>query len=312
MKRYTNITLLVTALIIGLLLLGTIGAVLADGPTGRNGTPRSFDGTMMGNQTDGDMYNSQNMPSQATAQSYQRPEARGRSSVWGYMQNAWGTMMRGWNGMFGGMMGSTTGNNTNMMGLAWFGGGMMGGSSWANNGTPISDERVQEIAQEYVASYGNPDLEVAEIMAFDNHFYVQAREKNTGRYAFEFLIDRYTGATHPEPGPNMMWNTKYGHMSGSGWGSMMGGMMGGYGGVSTGEATVTPEQAVEIAQKYLDSYQPRLEASDEADAFYGYYTLHILDKGEVVGMLSVNAYTGSVWPHTWHGTYLGMVGGDEH
>jgi len=78
------------------------------------------------------------------------------------------------------------------------------------------------IAQEYVKSYGNPDLEVAEIMAFDNQYYVQARERSTGRYAFEFLID-LTGNAYPEPGPNMMWNTKYGHMGNeTSWNSMMG------------------------------------------------------------------------------------------
>ena len=111
----------------------------------------------------------------------------------------------------------------------------------------------------------------------------------------------------------MMWNTKYGHMSGSGWGGMMGGgMMGGYWNTPTGEMTITPEQAVEIAQEYLNDYRDGLEADEEADAFYGYYTIHILQDGVVVGMLSVNGYTGSVWPHTWHGKYLGMVGGDEH
>ena len=45
---------------------------------------------------------------------------------------------------------------------------------------------------------------------------------------------------------------------------------------------------------------------DEAEAFYGYYTLHILKNGQVEGMLSVNGYTGAVWYHTWHGPFLGM------
>jgi len=35
-------------------------------------------------------------------------------------------------------------------------------------------------------------------------------------------------------------------------------------------------------------------ATDEPDAFYGYYTLHVLRAGEIAGMLSVNGYTGQV------------------
>jgi hypothetical protein len=45
----------------------------------------------------------------------------------------------------------------------------------------------------------------------------------------EVLINRPGNRVYPEPGPNMMWNTKYGMMSGGGYGRMMGpgrGMMG--------------------------------------------------------------------------------------
>jgi hypothetical protein len=45
---------------------------------------------------------------------------------------------------------------------------------------------------------------------------------------------------------------------------------------------------------------------DEAEAFYGYYTLHTLKNGQVERMLSVNGYAGAVWYHTWHGPFLGM------
>ena len=46
--------------------------------------------------------------------------------------------------------------------------------------------------------------------------------------------------------------------------------------------------------------------ADEAEAFYGYYTVHVLTNGEVSGMLSVNGATGRVWFHTWHGAFIGM------
>ena len=68
--------------------------------------------------------------------------------------------------------------------------------------------------------YGNPNLEVTEVMEFANNYYAEVREKDTGIGAIELLVEKPGGTVYPEPGPNMMWNTKYGMMSGSGanWG----------------------------------------------------------------------------------------------
>ncbi|MCU7787654.1 hypothetical protein ODS41_06965 [Pyrobaculum sp. 3827-6] len=41
-------------------------------------------------------------------------------------------------------------------------------------------------------------------------------------------------------------------------------------------------------------------------AFPGYYTYHF-KIGDDMQMLSVNAYSGIVWFHSWHGKYLGEV-----
>ncbi len=70
--------------------------------------------------------------------------------------------------------------------------------------------------------------------------------------------------------------------------------------------TVTPEQVRQKAQQWLDTYLPGTTVAEEADAFYGYYTIHVLKNGQVYGMLSVNGYTGQVWYHTWHGDFIGM------
>ena len=84
----------------------------------------------------------------------------------------------------------------------------------------------------YLADLGNDDLEVAEIMVFDNNSYAIVVEESTGIGAFELLVDPATKAVYPEYGPNMMWNLKYGMHAGSGFG---GGMMGGYGDNDSGE-----------------------------------------------------------------------------
>jgi hypothetical protein len=173
----------------------------------------------------------------------------------------------------------------------------------------IGENDVAAIAEGYVASYRSADLVIEEIMEFDNHYYVEVEESSTGRYAFEFLIDRSTGRATPEPGPNMMWNLKYGHMNG---GMMsMSGIFSGFGndGVTM---TLSEDDAYDAAQSYLTGLGSGLEADHHAAAYYGYYTLHTLRDSQIVGMLSVNGFTGEVWPHTWHGAYLGQLGSEIH
>ncbi len=91
--------------------------------------------------------------------------------------------------------------------------------------------------------------------------------------------------------------------------SMMGvGMMGMMGEhvepAGNAELQVGPQEAVEIAQRYLDANLPGAEAEDSPDPYHGYYTLHVERNGKVVGMLSVDGITGQVWPHAWHGELL--------
>jgi hypothetical protein len=56
---------------------------------------------------------------------------------------------------------------------------------------------------------------------------------------------------------------------------------------------------------------PGKTADETADMFPGYYTLHVLEDGETVGMLSVNSYTGQVFFHHWHGDFIEMAN-EEH
>jgi len=105
-----------------------------------------------------------------------------------------------------------------------------------------------------------------------------------------------------------------------GYGGMMGGgmMMGGYGNMMgnlndttpldvSADMTVTPEQAVEFAQKYIDTNISGATAATDPIRFYGYYTLDFEKDGKVAGMLSVNGYSGQVFLHTWHGTFIEEV-----
>ncbi len=180
-------------------------------------------------------------------------------------------------------------------------GGMMGpgtmgpGGPYQSNGQRLTMEQAHETVEDYLGQRGNADLEITEIMEFEYNFYVIFTEKSTGIHTFEALIDPYTGDLYGEMGPNMMWNTKYGNMSGMMWGNAP----------ASGEMTVSKEQAVKNGQAFIDDYLPGAKV-EEPDRFYGYYTLHVVQDGAIYGMLSVNGYTGQVWYHSWHGRFLGM------
>jgi hypothetical protein len=200
-------------------------------------------------------------------------------------------------GGFGGMMGGQGFGGTGPTGCPMF-----GGAAIPANAQPITFDQAVAAAQQYLKAYNNADLKLAEVMEFDNNFYALVTEKSTGADAFELLVNRYSGYATPEPGPNMMWNTKFGHMRNAG--GMMGRMMGGVWNQPTGPLTVTVEQARTAAQQWLDTNHPGARLADDEMQFPGYYTMDFLKDGKTAGMLSVNGYSGQIWYHTWHGNFI--------
>ena len=221
-------------------------------------------------------------------------------------------------------------------------GSMMGGSgysmmgphgaqsSWYLQGsgpvTTIAAARTQ--AQQFANRF---DLKTDEVMQFTNNFYVLLVDQQ-GKPATEVLVDPETGAVTLEYGPAMMWNTKYGMMGSSvtkpggggmmggsvtggvraGMGGMMSGMMGSIGGRATwtpgtvtGSVDVT--QARSLANTWLAKQGSGVTTGD-VDALPGYYTFEVLKDGKISSMLSVNATTGAVFYHWWHGTFVAREG----
>jgi len=216
----------------------------------------------------------------------------------GWMMGNYGARMM--SGYGPGMMG---GYGPGMMGR-----GMMGGYGGNSNVTPLSVDQAKTAAEAYLKTLGVDGLQVSEVMVFDNNAYVVVKETSTGNGAFELLVDPVSQTAYPEYGPNMMWNLKYGMMSGVG--GRGGGMIGGW---NNGNATpanlsadmpVAQEKAISLAQAYLDQTIPGATAATDPVKFYGYYTMDFEQNGEVAGMLSVNGYSGQVFLHTWHGTFV--------
>jgi hypothetical protein len=201
----------------------------------------------------------------------------------------------------------------NVPGTGMMGGGRMGNGRGYGRGmmgyygttsaAPLTVDQAYQAAGKYVSALNNADLQIAEVMVFDNNAYVRVVEKSTGIGAFELLVDPATLAVTPEHGPNMMWNLKYGSMT-----HMMGGGMMGYSTGNTADPsatmTVSAGQALQDAQTWLDSNMSGAKTAEDADPFYGYYTIDILRDGKTVGMLSVNGFNGQAFLHTWHGTFI--------
>ena len=175
------------------------------------------------------------------------------------------------------------------------GGPMMGGNpvtrgnprtGWLpGDSGPVDDMAEARNRAEKYAETLAPGLRVGEVMRFSRNYYAELEESD-GAKATEVLVDPRTGAVQLEFGPAMMWNTRYGMMTRPGAPDRL--------------SAKKAEQAAHswAAQRDLTVAEP--------EAFPGYYTFHTLRDGRIQGMVSVNAATGTVWYHSWHGRFLEM------
>nr|WSY53839.1 hypothetical protein OG999_29480 [Streptomyces sp. NBC_00886] len=193
--------------------------------------------------------------------------------------SGWGPDM--WSGSSWGA--DMMGGNSGSWGPGMMGRGMMGNWWLAGNGTRV--RTLGQARQRATVFADRLGLKVGEIMQFSRNFYAEL-ETTGGSPATEVLVDPTDGAVQIEYGPAMMWNTDYGMHYGQ-----------------QGQTRVSAAQAGDIAQRWLRDRGTGLTSGDP-EAYPGYYTLHTMKSGKITGMLSVNAYTGQVWGHTWHGTYI--------
>jgi hypothetical protein len=212
-----------------------------------------------------------------------------------------------------GMMGGASGHG--MMGSA-FGSAGGGGAGTKGTATPTGVQ-LQQIATRvnaWLAASGYKGFKTAEVMAFTNNDYVAVHDAQ-GMPAFELLTNLKTTWVMEEP-PSMMWNTKYGMMGDFGGRvtPMMGGWMmvgdswNSWYGRGSGKVTTTA-QAVTVANNWLNKASPGETVASDAGGramgeFPGYYSFDTVKDGKTYAMLSVNATTGAIWYHGWHGGFL--------
>jgi hypothetical protein len=185
--------------------------------------------------------------------------------------------------------------------------------------TPAALAAIRDHVQQWLASAGFDGFRVREVMAFSNNDYA-AVDGKSGKPAFELLVAPVQSWLMEEPA-SMMWNTRYGMLGNTSqtlepipgmsmmWGGgMMGtGMMGSLPSwYSSGSGKVaTLSQAVAVANKWLAKTRPGETAEKDGRSYPGYFTMDTTRNGKTAGMLSVNASSGAVWYHGWHGTFLG-------
>jgi hypothetical protein len=230
---------------------------------------------------------------------------------------------------------------TSSGGGSWTAGWQMMGGRYASVPAEPAPVKTLAAARADAQRFANRlGLRVDEVLQFQRNFYAKLVD-SSGNSATEVLVDPASGAVSVEYGPAMMWNARYGMMNGQaagmmgsygasmmsrygGYRGMMGGSYagststGGYRGMmggayeGGGTATTTPSTGVTVsmadahllAQRWLDANEPATRVESGGDAFPGYYTLETLRSGTITGMISVNATSGAVWPHWWHGAFV--------
>jgi hypothetical protein len=203
-----------------------------------------------------------------------------------------GPGMMGGGRMGRGMRGGPDGTGT---GQAWQGEGrgQQGQTNLPLLDKPLTLDGAVGRVQTAIKDWGYQDLVVDEVIQYSFNYYVLVKEKSTGKGAVELIVDPRTGAVNFEPGPNMMWNSKYGHMGrGMGWN------------VAPGAAAITADEAKQVAAKWLEQSGDTTAWTLDVTEMYGYYSIHLVRDGKPEAMLAVNAATREVWFHSWHGPYI--------
>lgn len=168
-------------------------------------------------------------------------------------------------GGLGGMMGASPGD------------GMMGGHLWlAGDGSPVPTIAAARARAAQAGAHSG--LKPGEVMQFSLNFYVELKDAS-GASTAEVLVDPASGAVVTEYGPATMWTT------------------------SRNSSAMPADRATTIANQWLQANAVK-ETVGSTDAYPGYFTMDTVAEGNTVGMLSVNAATGAVWNHTWHGTFI--------
>jgi len=158
----------------------------------------------------------------------------------------------------------------------------------------MSRNEVIEISQKLVSERYGDQFEVVEMVVYSNSpYYLVVRENNQKEAAFGLMFDPVRKVVYPEYGPNMMWNRNYGMGFMMGWNER------------TNRSQIDRKEALENARNFASNNGLRVR--DNGYQFSGYYSFYVENEDQPVGLISVNAYSGEVWAHNWHGNLIEII-----
>jgi len=198
-------------------------------------------------------------------------------------------------GMMGGQGVNGYGGGYGMMGGQGSYGMMSGGYDAKSlgvdlpNGVVASSDQAVAIAKAYTEKT-NQDLVISQLHEFSNVYGVEFKEGKTGANAYEVMVFKNGGLIITDMGPNIMWNTKYGHMN---WGN-------------DGALTVSEEQATKNAQEFVTKMGQGYSIG-KPELAPGYYEFMVQKDGKDYAELDVNGYTGQVWLQNWQGPIIQSI-----
>jgi len=227
-------------------------------------------------------------------------------------------------GMMGGGYGGGPGYGRGMNGPGYGGGpgygrGMMGGgygpgmafdqdgpgfdSAAQHTGTRIDASRINTVVEGYLATLPGKELQIAEIVDFQYNYYVRVKEKGSTTYSLELLVNPYSGRVFPIGDGRRVNGNDFPRGARGPWA----GGPGAYSGTTNQTAQkVTAGEAQKIAADYVKRFSPNDSVTGEAQ-FPGHYSMFITDNGKIVGVVSVDASSGTAFYHRWLGTFLKTV-----
>jgi len=157
------------------------------------------------------------------------------------------------------------------------------------NGEVASFDQAVAIAKAYTQMI-NQDLVISQLHEYSNVYGVELNEGKTGAKAYEVMVYKNGGQMITNMGPNIMWNTKYGHMN---WGT-------------DGAVTISEEQATKNAQGLVTNMGQGYSIG-KPELAPGYYEFMVQKDGKNYAELDVNGYTGQVWLQSWQGPIIQSI-----
>lgn len=74
---------------------------------------------------------------------------------------------------------------------------------------------------------------------------------------------------------------------------------------------ISPEESYNIVMDYILNIDSELKVNPNYIEFYGYFKYYIEMNDVIVGVVSVNGFSGQVWYQNWNGSFKELILIDE-